>query len=249
MIEWPKRLREAAVLLAIGTFLTIINPYGATTRMPFILAWCYWTGMIFYGATIGELCSRLITKILVGWSVWLLWLIIASVTAVFITPVIAFISAGSRFPIGDLPKLYALVWVISAAMTGLGLLMSSVNEKAVVETADAAAPGSETIIRNYMTRLPLPYRNGDLYAISSEDHYLRMHTSAGEHLVLDRLVDAIRELEGAKGLQTHRSWWVAETGVDKGKSANGRIVLTLKSGVEAPVSRTYAKAVREAGWV
>ena len=35
-------------------------------RMPFVLAWCYWTGMIFYGATIGELCSRLITKILVG---------------------------------------------------------------------------------------------------------------------------------------------------------------------------------------
>ena len=51
------------------------------------------------------------------------------------------------------------------------------------------------------------------------------------------------------GLQTHRSWWVAEAGVDKGKSANGRIVLALKSGVEAPVSRTYAKAVREAGWV
>ena len=72
-------------------------------------------------------------------------------------------------------------------MTGLGLLMSSVNEKAVVETADAAAPGSETIIRSYMSRLPLPYRNGELYAISSEDHYLRMHTSAGEHLVLDRL--------------------------------------------------------------
>lgn len=248
VIDWPKRLRELGIFLAIGTFLTIINPYGATSRMPFVLAWCYWTGMIIYGATIGEVCSRLFTKLLADWPVLVLWLIVASATALFITPVIALISAGSRFPIGELPKLYGLVWVISAAMTGIGFLMSSANEKTQTPPAETGT-GSEIIIRTYMSRLPLPYRNGELYAISSEDHYLRMHTSAGEHLILDRLADAIRELDGADGLQTHRSWWVAADGVEKGRSANGRILLRLKSGAEAPVSRTYAKAVREAGWV
>ena len=30
---------------------------------------------------------------------------------------------------------------------------------------------------------------------------------------------------------------------------NGKLVLKLKSGVEAPVSRTYLPSVREKGWV
>ena len=49
----------------------------------------------------------------------------------------------------------------------------------------------------------------ELYAIESEDHYLRVHTSAGQELILMRLADAVRELAGVEGLQTHRSWWVA----------------------------------------
>jgi len=32
------------------------------------------------------------------------------------------------------------------------------------------------------------------------------------------------------------------------RTADGRAVLTLKSGLEAPVSRTYVKALRQAGW-
>ena len=63
-----------------------------------------------------------------------------------------------------------------------------------------------------------------------------------------RLSDAVAELEGIEGAQTHRSWWVARTAVEGAQRGDGRATLSLKGGVEAPVSRAYAKALREAGW-
>ena len=63
-----------------------------------------------------------------------------------------------------------------------------------------------------------------------------------------RLADALAELDGLEGAQTHRSWWVAKAAVTDARRSDGRGALTLKNGVEAPVSRSYAAALREAGW-
>jgi DNA-binding LytR/AlgR family response regulator len=63
-----------------------------------------------------------------------------------------------------------------------------------------------------------------------------------------RLGDAIAAVETLDGAQTHRSWWVARPAVASVSRGDGRAVLTLSNGVEAPVSRTYAPKLREAGW-
>ena len=81
-----------------------------------------------------------------------------------------------------------------------------------------------------------------------EDHYVRAHTSLGSELVLMRLGDAIAELKGVDGRQVHRSWWVARTGISDVRKEGGKLTLILKSGAEAPVSRTYSSAVKAAGW-
>ncbi|MBU3970468.1 MAG: LytTR family transcriptional regulator DNA-binding domain-containing protein, partial [Alphaproteobacteria bacterium] len=83
---------------------------------------------------------------------------------------------------------------------------------------------------------------------SSEDHYLRIHTDRGSDLILMRLSDALVELEGLEGAQTHRSWWVAKDAVRGVSRGDGRATLTLEGGIAAPVSRRYAKALRETGW-
>ena len=62
------------------------------------------------------------------------------------------------------------------------------------------------------------------------------------------LADAVAELDGLEGAQTHRSWWVAQAAVAEARRADGRAVLVLKSGVEAPVSRTYVRALQDEGW-
>jgi DNA-binding LytR/AlgR family response regulator len=99
-----------------------------------------------------------------------------------------------------------------------------------------------------MERLPAKLKGAVIYAVSAEDHYLRLHTSKGADLLLMRLADAIVELEGLEGAQTHRSWWVARDAVEGARREGDRAVLVLKGGVEAPVSRPNVKPLKDAGW-
>jgi DNA-binding LytR/AlgR family response regulator len=64
-----------------------------------------------------------------------------------------------------------------------------------------------------------------------------------------RLSDAIAELEGIEGMQVHRSWWVSREAIRAARRGDGRAILTLPDGAEAPVSRTYARELREKGWI
>jgi DNA-binding LytR/AlgR family response regulator len=64
-----------------------------------------------------------------------------------------------------------------------------------------------------------------------------------------RLSDAIAELEGIEGAQVHRSWWVAREAIAQAVRGDGRATLTLQDGAEVPVSRTYARLLRERGWI
>ena len=105
----------------------------------------------------------------------------------------------------------------------------------------------EDRVAGFLQRLPVKYRGADLWAISSEDHYLRVHTDRGEEMILMRLADAIRELGEDNGLQTHRSWWVSRTGIRSARREGGRVLLELKSGEDVPVSRSYQPALKDAG--
>jgi DNA-binding LytR/AlgR family response regulator len=100
----------------------------------------------------------------------------------------------------------------------------------------------------FLERLPVRLRGAEVYAVEAEDHYLRIHTSQGSDLILMRLSDAIAELDGIEGAQTHRSWWVAKAALADATRGDGRAVLKLKDGTEAPVSRSYSKSLRDAGW-
>ena len=101
----------------------------------------------------------------------------------------------------------------------------------------------------FLDRLPLKLRGGEIWAVEAEDHYLRLHTSKGQDLILMRLADAVAELDGIEGLQVHRSWWVARDAVADIARGDGRATLTLQDGSQVPVSRTYAKVLREKGWM
>ena len=132
------------------------------------------------------------------------------------------------------------VLLVSAAMTALNYLADRSPPQTHAE-AGAAPPA-------FLERLPIRLRGAELYAVEAEDHYLRLHTSKGADLILMRLSDAIEELEGIEGAQTHRSWWVARDGVDDARRADGRATIRLKDGAEVPVSRTFVRALRQAGW-
>ena len=98
-------------------------------------------------------------------------------------------------------------------------------------------------------RLKPSLRSAEIYALSAEDHYVRVITSAGDDLILMRLSDAITEAAPLIGLSPHRSWWAAEGGTAGVKRSGGKVVITLKNDAVVPVSRNGAKALRDAGWL
>lgn len=100
----------------------------------------------------------------------------------------------------------------------------------------------------FVDLLPRQLQSAEIIAVEGEDHYVLVHTSLGRHLLLMRFRDALNDLRGLDGHQTHRSWWVAKSAVSAVKRGNGRATLTLANGVEAPVSRRYAQGLRERGW-
>ncbi|HHL42876.1 MAG TPA: LytTR family transcriptional regulator, partial [Hellea balneolensis] len=113
----------------------------------------------------------------------------------------------------------------------------------LLRKSKAPAPSSPARPAIY-ERLAPKLRTADIYALAAEDHYVRVITSNGDELVLMRLSDAIKDMAPLPGLSPHRSWWVAESGVEKVTKSE----IILKSGQSVPISRTGKKAVREAGW-
>ncbi len=90
---------------------------------------------------------------------------------------------------------------------------------------------------------------GDLLSLRTEDHYLRIHTTAGSDLILFRLKDALAELDGADGMQVHRSYWVAREAIEVIERKGRKTMLVLKDGQHVPVSVSFMPAVRNAGWL
>lgn len=110
-----------------------------------------------------------------------------------------------------------------------------------------AAPSIAEPVLPFMTKVPVSLR-GEVLALAAEQHYLRVHTSAGNALILYRLSQAVSEL-GGRGLQVHRSFWVASGAVVRvaGSAAAPRLV--LQGGLEVPVSRSFRQTVQQAGFL
>jgi LytTr DNA-binding domain len=241
-VIWARNLGISA---AAGVFLALVGAMG-TSDAPLTMRLAYWVPLMIAGAAFGHGASLLVARIpRAEASRWLFGALLSVAIALPVTVVVQLYTNalfGADMGLPDLPALFVSVWVISAAMTAI---MIAVNWPGRVTHA-APAPGAAP--PRFLQRLPPKLRGALLYAISAEDHYLRLHTSKGSDLILMRLADAIAELEGLEGAQTHRSWWVARDAVESARREGERVVLLLKGGAEAPVSRPNVRPLREAGW-
>lgn len=89
---------------------------------------------------------------------------------------------------------------------------------------------------------------GELLCLEMQDHYLKVHTSSDSEMILCRMEDAARELEGL-GQRVHRSWWVASSARQAVKRDGQKLVVLLSNGLEIPIGRTYRPALKAAGWI
>jgi len=235
-------LRGLAVAGAAAVFLSISNAFG-TGDLPFLIRLAYWGLLLVLGTLWGSLVARYLLRPEEREGRWLRVVVTAVVMAVPFTAVVwglTRVFVGTGTPARYMPLLFVPVFVISLAMVAINVLVEG-------RRADAGKPVSSP--PKFLERLPLKLRGAEVWAVEAEDHYLRLHTSRGQDLILLRLADAISELEGIEGMQVHRSWWVARDAITDAKRGDGRATLTLKDGSQVPVSRTYAAQLRERGWI
>ncbi|WP_293900768.1 LytTR family DNA-binding domain-containing protein [Phenylobacterium sp.] len=236
--------RGLGVSAAAALFMTISGAFGSNA-MPWPLRLTYWMAMMgggyFWGA--------FVTRSFLGESrrrtgnLWLDALLCALIMSIPYTVVVWVVSGtmfGARLGVSALPMLSGSVLAVCMALTTINMLIEA--RRHAITTASPTPP-------KFLERLPLKLRGAEVWAVEAEDHYLRLHTSKGQDLILLRLADAVAELEGIEGLQVHRSWWVARDAITDAKRGDGRALLTLKDGAEVPVSRTYAGLLRDRGWI
>ena len=238
-------LQTLAASLIVGLVLAASGAFE-TGRLPVVPRFAYWIGLVGGGVAVARLIRELVVR-----SAWLsrsAWLAAGSIglaTALLMTLVVG-VSNGLIVrapPLWD--RIYAVfpdVVLVTASLTVLSILVRGGASSRTHQAPEGAPPP------RFLSRLPAKLSGGALFAVEAEDHYLRLHTSKGQDLILMRLSDALPELEGIEGARTHRSWWVARAAIVSVERAEGRATLTLADGTEAPVSRSYLKPLRDAGW-
>lgn len=239
----PKGLAIAAMA---GVVLALTGAFN-TGEVSLWLRFAYWVPIMVVGAGWGHLCSLLIER-------WIdfderPWLAVAGLTATISGPVTLMVWAatgpvfeGRLYDISALPWSLGPVVTVTATMSAINVFL---NRAQPIQTH---APMAGQPASRFPARLPPKLKGAAIRAVQAEDHYLRIHTDRGSDLILMRMSDALDELEGLEGAQTHRSWWVAKDAVRDVARGDGRATLTLEGGVVAPVSRRYARALRDAGW-
>lgn len=249
-------IRWTAVSVGLGVTFAWLGVYD-TGSIPLPERIGYWTLLIAIGVVTSLVVTPMVfEKWLVKFHPAIPILVASLIISIPITAgIIALEAAGDgtvTAPVWWLQQ-YLYVLVISLILTtGSWAVDRFYDQKKATADASLAATASPQAAPSgsaFAARLPVKFRAAQVYAVSAEDHYLRVHTSAGETMLLMRLADAVRELAALEGQQTHRSWWVARQGLADVARGDGKVTLKLKSGAEAPVSRTYQKAVKDAGWL
>ncbi len=245
-LDTPPHRRLVADLglwTAIGVVMAVLGPFGSSERSLFerLVYWliCMVGGGIV-GITIDTLVLRLTTRF---------WPRVLSVSALMVAPVALIVFACNHWLAGMRPTLphyfepWFQVFVVCFAAMLFRQLVWSRPEEAAVASEPQADPAAA-----FRQRLSAKRRGAALIALQAEDHYLRVHTDAGDELITARFSDALSELAAAPGFQTHRSWWVAADAIEDVTWLRGRGEARLKSGLTAPISRSQAGALKAAGW-
>lgn len=247
-------------LLVIASFLLALSGLYGSFAYPFFVRWFYWATLVGIGIWLNDALSRQMDPILES-RPWLVrWLVRSTALTI---PLFAFVAVIESLAGNPVPASYYLdmaikVWLVTAALTAFGMRDTNVEtpqEQAFDEGLKLPGDSDRSIdplppgIPKVLERVQPALKNANLLALAAEDHYVRVITDAGEELILLRFSDAIDETTPIKGLQVHRSWWVAETAIETAKKGKSGPELRLKNNQIVPVSRRRLPAVKHIGWL
>jgi hypothetical protein len=239
--------RSFVVAVIAAVFMSAIGAFESG-RLPPVERTVYWLIMLVVGTFLGSTLMTLLRGLRFlddrPWTQSVVFTLLLWAPATVMVGVVLTVMVHAPWGVDILVANAWPVLMVTAAMVALNNLADRepAQTHAAVQPDEAPPPA-------FLQRVPIRLQGADLYAVEAQDHYLRLHTSKGSDLILMRLSDAIAELEGIEGAQVHRSWWVARESIAEAERGDGRATLTLKDGSQVPVSRTYARMLRERKWI
>jgi hypothetical protein len=242
--RWRRLSLDLLLFAGVGLLMTALGPYR-TLDVPTLLRTTYWLVAVIGAGLVGVFVDSALGPRVRGF-----WARIAAVSLVMTPPVTLYVYALNALML-DLPRRPWLLPQLGCQVLVVMFLIMALRGltwRRVVETRTVVAPPLPDAERVFRLRLSAKRRGARLIALEAEDHYVRVHTDAGSELLLMRFSEAVEELAQAYGYRLHRSWWAAAEAIEAVRWKRGGGEARLAGGITAPVSRSYAAALKQAGW-
>jgi cbb3-type cytochrome oxidase subunit 3 len=254
------RYKKHAAMLGAGLIFSLIGPYDTSNMPEHLMRVGYWTSLLLLGSLVSGPSMRwLKPRMKIETNIWLALLCLSIVISLPVYVVVIaydmFLSPEGAFTLdhilnfltgidyGLLGYVFWFAQVIIITLLAVGAISFAYSATAKRQAQQAAKPG-----QHFLNRLPADI-GSDLICLNMEDHYVRAYTTKGDALILMRFSDAVTELEGYSGQQTHRSWWVAYGAISQTSKDKRRHIAHLSNEMDVPVSQTYADKMKAAGFI
>jgi hypothetical protein len=230
-----------AMQAGIAVLLAISGPFGTLDRLATLPRLAYWVGIVFGTYAIGSALTLVLLERIDSGSHWPVALkvlrggiIIGLGVVVFLwlwnLPFFGWQGLFGQVMLTGIPVSFGVSWIVLGLRAAYPDTMTS--------------PGAD--LPALLKRLPIEKR-GALIALCATDHYVEVITENGRELVLMRLADAIAETAPTRGMQVHRSHWIALAQVRGVERRGEGALLDMGGGLEIPVSRRHLPTIRAAG--
>jgi uncharacterized membrane protein YhaH (DUF805 family) len=248
-------LLELTAALVVGVLLAAVGPYGTFAQASTTERLVYWVGVVLVAFAVYRptcaVAARAAHKI--GFSAQAAWSA-AVLTMSFPLTLLVWLASYRHTPslwpsLTEYVSFYGSVILIGAGLMLVVWLVRQASAPQQLAPATAAAEGDLVAdplsnSARLASRLPRDVR-GEILALQMEDHYVRVHTAAGNTLLLMRMRDAISETDGMEGAQVHRSWWVSRAAVESCWRDGRKATLELRNGLKVPISRERMHSLPE----
>lgn len=254
-------IKELVLLLLFSFFIAFLRPFGMN-EISLSYAWFFWIivcfcGFIIYSPIIifgNKFLARYIPdKLNKYWLRVAISTLVASIVMAFVVPFIIFMFFDTSMSyLQSIPQHFITGIFIGGIITFILTVHDLYQkQKVIIDQQEVKLVNQQKktnehqspLVKQFMEQIPLAMRS-DLVCLQMDDHYLNVYTEKGKCMILMRFKDALAMLEDYPGLQTHRSWWVAEKAIKDTRKEGRKLILLLNNDVEVPVSNTYLPAVK-----
>lgn len=249
-LHFRGRWRPFVAAISVGLLLGLAGPFGTYPALPTATRYAFWLGLTAAGVAAAVAADAVLPRLRAGAFRNVALALVSALPMTFLVAwVMSLVQPGRFYTPQQLPALFACV-----AAVQLLVVYATTNTAPAADGAEAPGrapalpePGAEAAAAAFpsalLSRLP-PGIGGDIIALETEDHYLRVHAAGGSALILMRMADAVALLDPRLGAQVHRRWWVAQAAVAGVRTEGQKLSLCLIDKSLVPVGRTFAAAAK-----